>query len=303
MTTMTTTHQAGLRPAQAPPRRPLKAGRYAPDSDERRLLGRSANPLPVRKPDLPGADAIRLPLQPPPSRRRQCTVAVEDKTVLEGDIISKWEVVDPTHYTFTMKPNVKWQNKAPMNGRAATAQDFVKTWDVFTKASPNAAKYNGIIDKVEAPDEKTIKMTLKAAFAPFLHAIAASAEGIWFIPTETIDSGQAKQDPVGTGPTSSAASPRGCPSSGTATRTTYDPRCRTSTRSKPASRTTPSASSPLSRRANSTSPPERANHKESRSKLDPKGGDIFVQSSVEGGLYFNFDNKPFTISASARRSR
>src|SRR5439155_21478636 len=114
-------------------------------------------------------------------------VAVEDKTVLEGDIAAKWEVVDPTHYTFTLKPNVKWQNKSPMNGRAATATDFVKTWDVFAKASPNAAKYSGIIDKVEAPDDKTVKMTLKVAFAPFLSSIAASAEGIWFIPVETIE--------------------------------------------------------------------------------------------------------------------
>lgn len=221
-------------------------------------------------------------------------VAVEDKTVLEGDIVSKWEVVDPTHYTFTLKPNLKWQNKAPMNGRAATAQDFVKTWEVFSKVSPNAAKYNGIIDKVEAPDEKTVKMTLKQAFAPFLHAIAASAEGIWFIPVETIDSGQAKQDPVGTGPFIFRNFAPGVsikwdrnPDFVDSPWPNFD---------KVEAGLTNDAQRIIAALQTGELDSSGLNgpiYKESRSKLDPKGLDTFVQTSVEGGMYFNFDNKPF----------
>ncbi len=222
------------------------------------------------------------------------TVAVEDKTVLEGDIIAKWEVVDPTHYTFTMKPNVKWHNKAPMNGRAATATDFLKTWEVFSKASPNGAKFNGVIDKVEAPDEKTIKITLKQPYAPFLHSTAASAEGIWFIPVETIDSGQAKQDPVGTGPYMFRSYAPGVsikwdrnPDYHDAPWPNFD---------KVEAGLTNDAQrivAALQAGELDLSALNGAIFKESRAKLDAKGGDTFVQTTTQGGMYFNFDNKPF----------
>src|SRR5438876_478461 len=83
-------------------------------------------------------------------------------------------------------------------GRAATASDFVKTWEAFKAKSQNAPGFTAVIDKVEAPDEKTVKITLKDVFAPFLTTHASSAEGIWFIPVETIDNGQVQKDPVGT---------------------------------------------------------------------------------------------------------
>jgi peptide/nickel transport system substrate-binding protein len=221
-------------------------------------------------------------------------VAVEDKTVLEGDIVSKWEVVDPTHYTFTLKPNVKWQNKAPLNGRAATATDFVKTYEVFAKASPNAAKFGAVIEKVEAPDEKTIKITLKAPFAPFLSSMAASAEGMWFIPVETIDSGQAKQDPVGTGPYIFRSYSPGVSIKWDKNPDYYDAPFPNFDRieaglTNDAQRIVAALQSGDLDLSGLNGPI----YKESRSKLDPKGGDIFVQSAVEGGMYFNFDNKPF----------
>ena len=110
-----------------------------------------------------------------------------DHTKLEGDIVAKLpEQPDDITYVFTLKPNVKFHDKPPMNGRAATAQDFVKTWEAFKAKSQNAAKFNNVIDRVEAPDDKTIKFTLKEAFAPFLVTHASSPEGIWFIPVETI---------------------------------------------------------------------------------------------------------------------
>jgi peptide/nickel transport system substrate-binding protein len=221
-------------------------------------------------------------------------VAVEDKTVLEGDMASKWEVVDPTHYTFTLKPNIKWQNKAPMNGRAATAGDFVKTYEVFAKVSPNAAKFGGIIDKVEAPDEKTIKITLKQPFAPFLHAIAASAEGVWFIPVETIDSGQAKQDPVGTGPYIFRSFSPGVSIKWDKNPDYYDaPLPNFDKLEMGLTNDAQRIVAALQAGDLDWSALNGPIYKESKSKLDPKGTDIFTQSSVEGGIYFNFDNKPF----------
>ncbi len=221
-------------------------------------------------------------------------VAVEDKTVLEGDMAAKYEVVDPTHYTFTMKPNVKWQNKAPMNGRAATATDFVKTFEVFSKVSGNGAKFNGVIDKVEAPDDKTIKITLKAPFAPFLSSMAASAEGMWFIPVETIDSGQVKQDPVGTGPYIFRSMAPGVSIKYDKNPDYYD--APYPNFDKIEAGLTNDAQRIVAALQTGDLDLSGLNgpiYKESKSKLDPKGTDIFVQSAVEGGMYFNFDNKPF----------
>jgi len=221
-------------------------------------------------------------------------IAVEDKTTLEGDLASKWEQVDSTHYTFTLKPNAKWQNKAPLNGRAVTASDYVKSYEVFAKVSQNGAKFNSVIDKVDAPDEKTVRFSLKAPFAPFLSSMVASAEGPWLIPVETIDSGQAKADPVGSGPYIFKEWNTGVSIKWDRNPDYYD--------------------SPYPNfdkvEAGLTNDPQRivaalqageldisglngTVYKESHSKLDPKGQDIFQQDLVAAGIYFNFDNKPF----------
>jgi hypothetical protein len=63
----------------------------------------------------------------------------------------------------------------------------------------SAPTFTNVIDKVEAPDAQTVKITLKEVSAPFLTTHASSAEGPWFILVETIDSGQVQRDPVGTG--------------------------------------------------------------------------------------------------------
>jgi peptide/nickel transport system substrate-binding protein len=127
-------------------------------------------------------------------------ISPTDHTKLEGDIAEKYEQPDDQTYVFTLKPNIKWHDKAPLNGRTATATDFVKTYEAFLATSQNAAGWKAVVDKVEAPDEKTVRISLKTPFAPFLTTHASSAEAVWFIPAETIDSGLAKRDPIGTGP-------------------------------------------------------------------------------------------------------
>lgn len=221
-------------------------------------------------------------------------VAVEDKTVLEGDLASKWEQVDPTHFTFTLKPNLKWQNKNPMNGRAVTASDFVKSYDAFSKVSQNGAKFAGIVDKVEAPDDKTVKFTLKQPFGPFLSSIVASAEGPWLIPVETIDSGQAKEDPVGSGPYIFRNFATGVSIKWDRNPDYYD--APLPNFDKIEAGLTNDAQRIVAALQTGDLDLSGLNgviYKESRSKLDPKGQDIFVQNLVEGGMYFNFDNKPF----------
>ncbi len=222
-------------------------------------------------------------------------VSPVDHTKLEGDIVAKLpEQADDITYVFTMKPNVKFHDKAPMNGRTATAQDFVKTWEAFKGKSQNAAKFNNVIDRVEAPDEKTIKFTLKEPFAPFLTTHASSPEGIWFIPAETIDNGQVQRDPVGTGPFVFRQWERGVamrwdrhPAFHDAP-LPYYARVEASLLNDPQRIVAGLQSGDFD--LSTLSGPV---YEETKKKVDPKGKELFAPTAVLGAAYFNFDIKPW----------
>lgn len=121
-------------------------------------------------------------------------------SALTGDIAEGLpEQPDGVTYIFTIKPNVFWHDKDPMNGRQATMIDFADTYEAFIQLSPNAGTFESVVDKVEATDESTLKVTLKQAYSPFLTTHASSPEGVHFIPVDTIVNDQVQTDPVGTG--------------------------------------------------------------------------------------------------------
>ena len=67
-------------------------------------------------------------------------------------------------YTFTLKENMKFHD-----GSIVTAQDVVFSYNrMATIGQGYAYLFNGIVDTVEAPDEKTVVFTLTKPFAPFL---------------------------------------------------------------------------------------------------------------------------------------
>lgn len=217
-----------------------------------------------------------------------------DNTAMEGDIVSKWEQPDPLTYVFTMKPNVKWQDKAPMNGRAATATDFVKTYEAFGKISQNGAGWKAVVDSITAPDEKTIKVTLKAPYAPFLITHASSAEALWFIPAETIDNDQAKKDPVGTGPYTFEKFESGVAITWKKNQTYFDAPYPNFDKAEAGLINDPQRLvAALQAGDYDLSGLNGPIYKESKSKLDAKGTDVFTQNLAEGAFYFNFDNKPW----------
>lgn len=217
-----------------------------------------------------------------------------DNTAMEGDLASKWEQPDDTTYVFTMKPNVKWHDKAPLNGRAATAQDFVKSYEAFGKISQNGAGWKAVVDSITAPDEKTIRIKLKAPYAPFLITHASSAEAMWFIPVETIDNDQAKKDPVGTGPFVFEKFESGVAISAKKNATYYDAPYPNFDKIEMGLINDPQRLvAALQAGDYDFSGLNGPIFKESRSKLDAKGQDTFTQNLSQGAFYFNFDNKPW----------
>jgi peptide/nickel transport system substrate-binding protein len=105
------------------------------------------------------------------------------KGVIGGALAEKWEQPDKQTIVFTLRPNVYWHDKPPVNGRQAKAEDIAKfiQRNVAGKLrdgtdDPNfyrkAAFQN--VDKVEVVDEKTVKVTLKTPNPFFLNTLAGA---------------------------------------------------------------------------------------------------------------------------------
>jgi ABC-type transport system substrate-binding protein len=116
-----------------------------------------------------------------------------------GELAESWQQVDDTTYTFKLRPGVKWQNIAPVNGRPVTAQDVAYSYDRQKTFRANAGGLS-TLEKAEAVDNTTLKLTLAKPDADFLESLAGSANVI--VAHEAVDlKGDLKQGPtIGFGP-------------------------------------------------------------------------------------------------------
>ena len=74
-------------------------------------------------------------------------------------------------YTIALRPGVRWESRAPVNGREFVAADVKYSFDRAVKKSPTA-NLLGRIEGIETPDKYTVRVTLADAYAPFLHNLA-----------------------------------------------------------------------------------------------------------------------------------
>ncbi len=217
-----------------------------------------------------------------------------DFTALEGDLAQKWEQPDPTTYVFTLKPNIQFHQKAPVNGRKVTAQDLALGYGAFLEKSQNASGWKAIVDKFEATDEKTIKITLKSPFAPFLTTHASSTEAFWFIPVESIDGGQAKTSPVGTGPYVFDSYDTGVAMRWKRFAEFHDKDYAHYDAVEGAMLKDPQRIiTALQAGSFDFSHMSATVYTDTHSKVDPKGTETFELPGSMGGFWFNFDNKPW----------
>ncbi len=102
---------------------------------------------------------------------------------LEGAFASKWEQPDATTMTFTLRDNLFWQNKAPVNGRQATVDDIV----FFIQRNKDGKLQDGTVDpnfyrasdyasvqSVTATDSKTVTVKFSKPNPFFLGTLAGS---------------------------------------------------------------------------------------------------------------------------------
>lgn len=114
------------------------------------------------------------------------------------DLAASSESPTPGTVTIKLKPNVKWQNVPPLNGRPFTSDDVKFTLEAYA-ASPEFNTAWLPIDKVEAPDATTVKVTLKLPVNYLLPALAEMR--VVMLPKEIAQAdGDFSKRAVGTGP-------------------------------------------------------------------------------------------------------
>ena len=115
------------------------------------------------------------------------------------DAALTFETADGLTYIFKLRPDNKFFNAAPVNGRALDSGDVKFSVERFMSVSPNQNALKSLVDSVETPDPLTVVMKLKLKYAPFPSQMASAADALWLFPKEAANFDPAKVN-IGTGP-------------------------------------------------------------------------------------------------------
>jgi peptide/nickel transport system substrate-binding protein len=103
-------------------------------------------------------------------------------------------------YTITLRPGARWESRPPVNGREVVAADVKFSLERVLRASPFAPLL-GPVERIDAPDRRTVRVHLAESFTPFVHSLAEPWTAI--VPPEAADrSGDPKaaESLIGCGP-------------------------------------------------------------------------------------------------------
>ena len=94
---------------------------------------------------------------------------------VEGDLAESWTQPNELTYVFKLRKGVRFHAKPPVNGRELTADDVLYSIERFRTLKGNANAYMlSSVEKVEAPDKYTVKITLKEPYVWLLDMLANS---------------------------------------------------------------------------------------------------------------------------------
>jgi peptide/nickel transport system substrate-binding protein len=140
------------------------------------------------------------------SRLMQFKTGVDPKVAedhdVEGDLALSAESPDALTWTVKLRPDAKYHNVAPVNGRAVEAEDIKAT---FTRAVGKENPASGSVsmidpEQIQTPDKTTVVFKLKYPYAPFNKTLASASYSQLF-PREVLTGGY---DPaktfIGSGP-------------------------------------------------------------------------------------------------------
>jgi peptide/nickel transport system substrate-binding protein len=125
---------------------------------------------------------------------------------VEGDLAAGLPEIpaDGLSLTFKIRPEAKWQNKAPVNGRQVTAEDVKLSFERIKDpaiVSPRAGQF-GAIDTITVIDAQTVQFKMKVPQADLLAVM--SDQYNFILPKESIAKGKdaytTAADVIGSGP-------------------------------------------------------------------------------------------------------
>lgn len=91
---------------------------------------------------------------------------------------------DGRTHTITLRPGVRWESRPPVNGRELVAADVKYSLERALRKSPYAALL-GPVERIDAPDRRTVRVHLADSFGPFVQNLAAPWTAI--LPPEVED--------------------------------------------------------------------------------------------------------------------
>ncbi len=99
---------------------------------------------------------------------------LDEGFVLTSAMAELPEVIDELNFVYTIKPNVYWHPKPPLDGRQFTAEDAAFGLERFGFDNPEFVFKDrfSIVDKFEATDKLTMHVQAGQVFSPILTAIA-----------------------------------------------------------------------------------------------------------------------------------
>lgn len=107
---------------------------------------------------------------------------------------------DRRTYTITLRPGVRWESRPPVDGRELVAADVKFSLERVLRKSPFAPLL-GPVERIDAPDRRTVRVHLAESFAPFVHNLAEPWTAI--VPPEVADRSadpKAAESLIGCGP-------------------------------------------------------------------------------------------------------
>lgn len=126
--------------------------------------------------------------------------AAEPDSLIECELCESWELAGPRMLRARLRPDVLWQDRAPLNGRRLAAGDLVFSYERQREAGAANSDLLRGIGAIEAPDARTIEFEIAQPNADLLFNLADGRSRI-VAPEAVAENGDLRAGPnVGTGP-------------------------------------------------------------------------------------------------------
>jgi len=119
-------------------------------------------------------------------------------------LVKDWKWLDDTTAEMTLKPGIKFHNKAPVNGRELVAQDVATSMERY-RSLVEMTGFTRLVDKVDVVDKYTFRFKLKQPWGGLAVEMLSTHSGLWLAAQESGGArGELWTDPekswIGTGP-------------------------------------------------------------------------------------------------------